>query len=86
VARLPEPAEEPVDPAQLAFSAQSKKALELTMREALRLGHNYIGTEHLLLALFELEDENVLTGLGLTKDRSEAVIQQALAEIIAARG
>ena len=34
----------------------AKKALELTFREALRLGHNYVGTEHLLLALLELED------------------------------
>lgn len=86
VARLPEPVEEPVEAAKLAFSAQSRKVLELTMRESLRLGHNYVGTEHLLLALFELEDENVLTGLGLTKERSEAVILQALAEIVAARG
>ncbi len=87
--RLPEPLEDPSDPAEIPFSAQSKKALELTMREALRLGHNYIGTEHMLLALLELGEGDaydVLTGLGLTKEATEAVIQQALTEIVAARG
>src|SRR5205809_302263 len=45
-ARLPERAEEPsVMP---AFSGAAKKTLELTMREGLRLGHNYVGTEHML--------------------------------------
>ncbi len=39
----------------IPFDAQARKALELTFREALRLGHNYIGTEHILLALLELE-------------------------------
>jgi ATP-dependent Clp protease ATP-binding subunit ClpC len=36
---------------KLPFQPQSKKVLELSLREALRLGHNYIGTEHLLLGL-----------------------------------
>lgn len=86
VAGLPEPAAEPVEAAKMVFGAQAKKALELTMRESLRLGHNYIGTEHLLLALFEIEDFTVLGGLGLTKEKSEAVILRALEEIVAARG
>ena len=40
-------------PAQghIPFAPQAKKALELSLREALQLGHNYIGTEHVLLAL-----------------------------------
>jgi ATP-dependent Clp protease ATP-binding subunit ClpA len=33
------------------FTPRSKKVLELSLRQALRLGHNYIGTEHILLAL-----------------------------------
>jgi ATP-dependent Clp protease ATP-binding subunit ClpA len=33
------------------FSPRSKKVLELSLREALRLRHDYIGTEHILLAL-----------------------------------
>ena len=51
----------------------ARKALELTFREALRLGHNYIGTEHILLALLEVEDgTGVLAGLGVDKARAEA--------------
>ena len=46
--------------------------LELTFREALRLGHNYIGTEHILLALLEAEDgDGPLHGLGVDKQRTE---------------
>ena len=66
-------------PALIPFDGSAKKALELTFREALRLGHNYIGTEHLLLALLEREDgDGVLTGLGLDKARTEESIAAAL--------
>jgi ATP-dependent Clp protease ATP-binding subunit ClpC len=37
--------------AQLPFSPRAKKALELALREAIRLGHEHIGTEHILLGL-----------------------------------
>jgi Clp amino terminal domain, pathogenicity island component len=67
-------------PAVIPFGQQARKALELTFREALRLGHNYVGTEHILLALLELEDgTGVLTGLGLDKAATEAAITAALA-------
>ena len=36
---------------QIPFTPRAKKVLEVALREALSLGHNYIGTEHLLLAL-----------------------------------
>ena len=36
---------------QIPFTPRAKKVLELSLREALALGHNYIGTEHLLLGL-----------------------------------
>jgi hypothetical protein len=59
----------------IPFDPEAKKTLELTFREALRLGHNYIGTEHILLALLELEDgTGVLTGLGLDKTTTENAI------------
>jgi hypothetical protein len=65
-----------------AGGSGAKKALELTFREALRLGHNYVGTEHLLLALLELEDgAGLLTGLGVDKARAEESIAAALAEL-----
>lgn len=44
-------------PNQLPFSPQAKKTLELALREALRLKHNYIGTEHLLLGLLRVADK-----------------------------
>jgi ATP-dependent Clp protease ATP-binding subunit ClpA len=69
-------------PALIPFDGEARKALELTFREALRLGHNYIGTEHLLLALLELEDGGgVLTGLGVDKARAEQSVTAALAAL-----
>ena len=38
---------------KVPFSPQAKKTLELSLREALKLGHNYIGTEHLLLGVLQ---------------------------------
>ncbi|MEU4271472.1 Clp protease N-terminal domain-containing protein [Streptomyces sp. NPDC026092] len=77
---LPPAAEEV--PALVPYDAAAKKVLELTFREALRLGHNYVGTEHVLLALLEFEDgEGVLTGLGLTKARAEADIAATIEQL-----
>ncbi len=57
------------------YSDDAKKVLELTFREALRLGHNYIGTEHILLALLETEPEGgVLESLDLHKPDVEALV------------
>jgi hypothetical protein len=78
-ATLPAPVDEV--PALIPFDAQARKTLELTFREALRLGHNYIGTEHILLALLELEaGAGVLTGLGIDKANTEVAIGTELAE------
>ncbi len=53
---------------QLPFTPRAKKVLELSMEEAQNLGHNYIGTEHLLLGLIK-ENEGiaaqVLMNLGI---------------------
>ena len=58
---------------------QAKKVLELTFRQALRLGHNYIGTEHILLALYEAEDDDgTLHRLGVDRDRFERELLAAL--------
>jgi Clp amino terminal domain, pathogenicity island component len=83
VATLPAAVEE--IPELIPFDAQAQKALELTFRVALRLGHNYIGTEHILLALLEAEDgTGVLAGLGVDRDRAEADVTAALAALAAA--
>ncbi|MDK6486837.1 Clp protease N-terminal domain-containing protein, partial [Streptococcus agalactiae] len=54
-------------PGHIPFTPRAKKVLELSLREALQLGHNYIGTEHILLGLIR-EGEGVaaqvLTNLG----------------------
>ncbi|MEW2587640.1 Clp protease N-terminal domain-containing protein [Streptomyces virginiae] len=70
-------------PALVPFDASAKKALELTVREALRLGHDFVGTEHILLALLELENgEGLLSGLGLDKAAAEATVNEALAAVL----
>jgi len=66
-------------PELVPYDGNARKVLELTYREALRLGHNYIGTEHVLLALLELEDgDGPLSRLGITKPASEAEIAARL--------
>jgi hypothetical protein len=80
-ATLPARAEQVPD--LIPYDARGKKTLELTFREALRLGHNYIGTEHILLALIEEEGgDGVLAGLGLDRETVEAAISTALAEAV----
>ncbi|MFJ9546855.1 Clp protease N-terminal domain-containing protein [Streptomyces erythrochromogenes] len=70
-------------PALVPFDASAKKALELTFREALRLGHDFVGTEHILLALLELENgDGLLSGLGLDKAAAEATVNEALAAVL----
>jgi len=61
---------------QIPFTPRAKKVLELAITEARNLGHNYIGTEHLLLGLIREAEglaAQVLTNLGadLTKVREE---------------
>jgi Clp amino terminal domain, pathogenicity island component len=55
----------------IPFTPRAKKALELSLREALQLGHTYIGTEHLLLSLLAEGDgtpAQVLAGRGASHD------------------
>ncbi|NGO41911.1 Clp protease N-terminal domain-containing protein [Streptomyces ureilyticus] len=69
-------------PALIPYDSSAKKALELTFREALRLGHNYIGTEHILLALLEHEGgTGLLSGLGMDKAAAEASIAKWLEKV-----
>ncbi|MFC4119444.1 Clp protease N-terminal domain-containing protein [Nonomuraea zeae] len=67
----------------IPFAAQGKKVLELTLREALRLGHDFVGTEHILLGVLSLEEGplvDALKGLGVTKEPAEREILRALGE------
>ena len=62
------------------FSAHGKEALERALREALGLGHNYIGTEHILLALARTQEgraAQILTELGVdTTKLGTAVVEK----------
>ncbi|MFI6337894.1 Clp protease N-terminal domain-containing protein [Streptomyces sp. NPDC050535] len=83
-ATLPPAADEV--PELIPYGPAAKKVLELTFREALRLGHNYVGTEHILLALLEFENgEGVLSGVGVEKAAAEAHISHVIGEIVKAR-
>ncbi|WP_281286331.1 Clp protease N-terminal domain-containing protein [Actinoallomurus bryophytorum] len=65
----------------IPFTPRAKKVYELTVREALRLGHNYVGTEHVLLGLFDEEEglaARALAELGVSKDVAEAWIVEEL--------
>ncbi|MFD5790042.1 Clp protease N-terminal domain-containing protein [Streptomyces sp. NPDC127037] len=74
-------------PELIPYDAGARKVLELTFREALRMGHNYIGTEHILLALLEHEDgSGVLSGLGIDKAAAEQAIAEALSILTAGQG
>ncbi|WP_405733736.1 ATP-dependent Clp protease ATP-binding subunit [Streptomyces sp. NBC_00028] len=69
-------------PELVPYGSDAKKVLELTFREALRLGHNYVGTEHMLLALLEFENgQGLLSALGITKQATEANIAAALSQV-----
>jgi hypothetical protein len=58
----------------IPFSPYAKKLVDLTIREALKLGHNYVGTEHILLGVLSDESDpgaKALIELGVTKDKAE---------------
>jgi hypothetical protein len=67
----------------IPFTPRAKKVLELSLREALSLGHNYIGTEHILLGLIR-EGEGVaaqvLVKLGASFERVRQQVIQILAD------
>jgi hypothetical protein len=74
------PARDPIQ-GHIPFTPEAKKVLELTLREGLRLGHDHIGTEHLLLGLLSREEAlgaKVLIELGITKDQAETWISTTL--------
>jgi ATP-dependent Clp protease ATP-binding subunit ClpA len=74
------PAQEDV-PEHIPFSPGAKKLLELAVREALRFGHNYVGTEHMLLGLLrdrKTPAAKALIRLGITLDAADREIVRLL--------
>jgi ATP-dependent Clp protease ATP-binding subunit ClpC len=68
----------------IPFTPRAKKTLQLSMREAIALGHAYIGTEHILLGLVRLGEgpaTQVLNGLGVDPNR----VRQQVIQLVSAR-
>ena len=69
------------------FAAKTKAVLEVAVKEALGLGHNYIGCEHLLLGLVGVESiaSEVLTRMGLDQRTLRRTVPSVLAGVVHAR-
>jgi Clp amino terminal domain, pathogenicity island component len=76
------------DPRQLPLSDRAKVALGRGFHAALELGHNYIGTEHILLGLLadtKGAGATILGALGITEQRAREWVTQAIDDVIDAR-
>ncbi|MGR6919948.1 ATP-dependent Clp protease ATP-binding subunit [[Actinomadura] parvosata] len=74
-----------VEPGQIPFTARAKKVLELSVREAFQLGHDYIGTEHLLLGLIG-EGAGVATRVLLNMETDPRRVRSWLLHSLSGRG
>jgi ATP-dependent Clp protease ATP-binding subunit ClpA len=84
VARIVGQADE-VTTGQIPFTPRAKKVLELALREALSLGHNYIGTEHILLGLVR-ENEGVAARILLDFDADAEKIRNEIIRMLSSLG
>ena len=74
---------------QIPFTLGAKKVLELALREALAFGHNYIGTEHILLGLVRLDDSvsaRILADFDVDVERIRDAVIAAIPERQPPRG
>ena len=76
---------EEVTSGQIPFTPRAKKVLELALREALSLGHNYIGTEHILLGLVR-ENEGVAARILLDFDAAPQKIRDEVIRMLSGPG
>ena len=74
---------EDVASGQIPFTPRAKKVLELALREALSLGHNYIGTEHILLGLVR-ENEGVAARILLDFDADSERVRMEVISLVSA--
>lgn len=82
---IPPKGDGPGHTGDIPLSAASREVLKLTLREALGLGHNYIGTEHLLLGVLATGGEaaEALGGLGVTHASAKEKVLAILADMAA---
>src|SRR5690242_17300158 len=76
---------EEVTSGQIPFTPRAKKVLELALREALSLGHNYIGAEHILLGLVR-ENEGVAARILLDFDADSEKIRNEVIRMLSGPG
>ena len=71
---------QPTESGHIPFTPQAKKVLELSLRESMQLGHDYIGTEHILLALIREGGgaAQLLAGAGVDLDRARQQVVELL--------
>ena len=69
----------------IPFTPRAKKVLELSLREALQLGHNYIGTEHILLGLIR-EGEGVAAQVLKKLGAELSQVRQTVMKLISSYG
>ncbi|NQE33617.1 ATP-dependent Clp protease ATP-binding subunit [Microcoleus asticus] len=76
-------------PPEIPFTPRVKRIFETALNEARQLGHNYIGTEHILLGLIQ-DDEGVagkvLQNLGIDRQRVRTQVIRAVGEVAAVPG
>ncbi len=70
---------------EIPFTPRAKKVLELALRDALSLGHDYIGTEHILLGLVR-ENEGVAAGILLDFDADADKIRNEIIRLLCGPG
>jgi ATP-dependent Clp protease ATP-binding subunit ClpC len=70
---------------QIPFTPRTKKVLELSLREALSLGHNYIGTEHILLGIVR-ENEGVAARILLDFDADAEKVRNEVIRMLSGPG
>jgi ATP-dependent Clp protease ATP-binding subunit ClpC len=85
VARIIGPGDEPIVSGQIPFTPRAKKVLELSLREALSLKHNYIGTEHILLGLVR-ENEGVAARILLDFGADAEKIRNEIMRVLSGPG
>ena len=85
VARIIGPGDEPIISGQIPFTPRAKKVLELSLREALSLKHNNIGTEHILLGLVR-ENEGVAARILLDFDADAEKIRNEIMRVLSGPG
>ncbi|MEV0998776.1 Clp protease N-terminal domain-containing protein, partial [Nonomuraea sp. NPDC050202] len=75
----------PAESGHIPFTARAKRVLELSVREALQLGHDYIGTEHLLLGLIR-EGEGVAAQVLMKLEADPRRVRSWVLQSLSGRG